>query len=477
MTSSSSTSSSSTASVQPCSPDCATCNQIPTKLKLKLPRRGLSRGALKPRGESLDKRVLRTPANNYGGNVENFLLAEYKNAEWLNIDGTNGGLSTGFAKALGNQRLDAAVTGLFGCTSVIVASQAGVWMSHFWEIPSFRATQETWGKARTAPDIANFNEQVINQMQNGGPDIPGLRQFTAVGGQFAANQRPAWVIVTPRDSSGVAGSWKYDPEVTQIKSVLENIFPDVPPIIKDYQPKPSQTDQDETATGKILFQYDPFQNMITDDTNPCNVYQQAMFRIWVEDQPQYVLQKFWAAETNQLITDFSNYNADHVPNRRRDSHPGCQLPSSLIQASTELSGGDMTFSTAPDPDTTYWATLSASSASTTSLDCMADGAPWFSPTRWVTLLDNSEKSLLTSYTNSWCDCGTSSTYPTLSPADGATTANCAYTTVPTAMITPVSTSAAPTNIPGEGGIPGCAIVVYPDGQACGNANCKFPWDF
>ena len=418
-----------------------------------------------------------------------FLLSEYAYAEWLNIDGINGGPSTGFARVLGDQRYDAAVHGLFGCTSVVILSQAGMWISHFWEIPSFRATPETWGKPRTAPDIANFNDQVINQMQNGGLDIPGLRQFTAAGGQFDAPQRPVWAIVTPRDSSGVAGSLKYEPEVNQIKSVLNTLFPAVPPIIIDYQPRPSPNDQMNTASGKILVQYDPFQAILADNNNPCNVYQQAMVRLWVEDRPNYVLQKYWAAEANQLITDFSNYNPNHNRNRRRDNGPECQIPSSLIQASTELSGADMTFGTAADPDATHWVTLSASSgaisgtssppssAPATSLSCMADGAPWFSPTRWVPLLNNFKKSLLTSYTDSWCDCGTSSTYPTLSPADGATTANCAYTIIPTAMITPVSTSAAPTNIPGEGGVPACAIVVYPDGQACPNANCEFSLGF
>lgn len=449
-----------------------------------MPRRGLSHRTLKTPGKSLNKRTLRTPAD-YGGNVMNFLLAEYSFAEWLDIHGTNGGPSTGFARGLGNRRYDAAVHGLFGCTSVLVVSQAGMWISHFWEIPSFRATQENWRQSRTAPDIVNFNDQVINQMQNGGPDIPGLRQFAVAGGEFDTPQRPVWAIVTPRDFSGVAGSWRYEPEVNQIKSVLNTLFPAAPPIIIDYQPRPSLNDQTNTASGKILFQYDPFQAMVADNNKPCNVYQQAMFRLWVEDRPNYVWQKYWAAEANQIITDFSNYN----PHRKRENGPACQIPSSLIPASTELSGVDMTFSTAPDPDTTHWVTLSAlsgatsgapfptSSASATSLNCMADGAPWFSPTRLVPLLDNFNKSLLISYTHSWCDCGTSSTYPTLSPTDGATTANCAYTTIHTAMITPVSTSAAPTNIPGEGGVPGCAAVIYPDEQACPYANCEFSLGF
>ena len=329
----------------------------------------------------------------------NFLLSEYAFAEWLDINGSNGGASTGFARILGNLRYDAAVHGLFGCTSVVVVSQAGMWISHFWEVPSFRATAGTGNNPRTAADIANFNDQVINQMQDGGPDIPGLRQFTAAGGQFDAPQRPVWVIVTPRGTSGVVGSWKYQPEVNQIKSVLNTLFPAAPPVIIDYQTRPSPVDQLLTASGKILFQYDPAQAMITDNNNPCNVYQQAMFRIWVEDRPLYAFQKYWAAEANQLI----------VPNRRRDNGPGCQIPSSLLQASTELSGGNMAFSSAPDPDTTYWVTLSASSgttsstssatssALTTSLNCMADGAPWFSPTRWVTLVDKFKKVLLTLY--------------------------------------------------------------------------------
>ncbi|KAL9611325.1 MAG: hypothetical protein Q9167_004008 [Letrouitia subvulpina] len=427
--SSSSSSASSTASGQPCSPDCTVCNTDPTKLRLKMPRRGLIKHAPNQPVNGLSKRTLRTPAD-YGGNVMNFLLSEYAWAEWLNIHGTNGGPSTGFARALGNKRYDAAVHGLYGCTSVVVVSQAGMWISHFWEIPSFRATVANWGQPRTAPDIANFNDHVINQMQNGGNDIQGLRQFTAAGGEFAAAQRPVWAIITPQGLT--PNSWRYEPEVNEIKGVLNDLFPASPPVIIDYVPKPDDNSQQNTASGKILFQYDPFQALIADPNNPCNVYQQAIFRLWVEDRPNYAWQKYWAAEMNQLITDFSTYN----PNRKRENSPACQIPSKLPQASTVIKGEDMKYSAAPDPDETNWITLGASteasktpnqgSSSTkypsptsstpaTSLRCMADGAPWYSPT--------------------------------------------------SAMITPVSTSAAPTNIPGQGGVPGCAAVDYPDGQA------------
>ena len=78
--------------------------------------------------------------------------------------------------------------------------------------------------------------------------------------------------------------------------------------------------------------------------------------------------------------------------------------------------------------------------------CMADGAPWYSPT-------------------SWCGCGASATYPTLPASSGATSANCAYSSLPASQITPRSTSAAPTNIPGQGGVPGCAAVASVPGTS------------
>ncbi len=86
--------------------------------------------------------------------------------------------------------------------------------------------------------------------------------------------------------------------------------------------------------------------------------------------------------------------------------------------------------------------------------CMSDGAPWYKPT-------------------DWCRCGPTAKYPTISGASGS--AACAYTTLPTQQISPVSIpGAAPTNIPGLNGLPGCGMVLPGDGQACGDSkycNC------
>ena len=92
-------------------------------------------------------------------------------------------------------------------------------------------------------------------------------------------------------------------------------------------------------------------------------------------------------------------------------------------------------------------------------NCMADGAPWFLPT-------------------SWCDCGVSATYPTIPPSSGVTasSANCAYTVLPTATINPTSNTnvAAPTNVPGQNGVSGCAYYIAADqGLPFGTPNYCF----
>lgn len=74
--------------------------------------------------------------------------------------------------------------------------------------------------------------------------------------------------------------------------------------------------------------------------------------------------------------------------------------------------------------------------------CTNNGAAWFSPP-------------------TWCECAPFTppgpyTYATLSASANATTVNCNYSVLPASTINPVTTTPAPTNIPGLNGIPGCA---------------------
>ena len=146
----------------------------------------------------------------------------------------------------------------------------------------------------------------------------------------------------------------------------------------------------------------------------------------------------------------SAVQATGTPSVSVSSNPASS-PASISNAGTTKSPS--TPATTPAGSTTGSpsAKITSALASTPLPDCMADGAPWYSPT-------------------SWCDCGASAKYPTLPPTSGMSTANCDYTALPSATINPVSVSAAPTNIPGENGLPGCNYILYPDGQGCPYAN-------
>ena len=52
------------------------------------------------------------------------------------------------------------VTGLYGCTSIIVVSTRGVWASHFWEDPSFVPRHNIWEGLGSAEQRPNMQQQL-----------------------------------------------------------------------------------------------------------------------------------------------------------------------------------------------------------------------------------------------------------------------------------------------------------------------------
>ncbi|KAL8765768.1 MAG: hypothetical protein Q9209_007276 [Squamulea sp. 1 TL-2023] len=118
--------------------------------------------------------------------------------------------------------------------------------------------------------------------------------------------------------------------------------------------------------------------------------------------------------------------------------PAC----SLLTLPPENEPGDGwqpgTMSGSQGPSRTAPSSNLASTTSASLIDCMADGAPWYSPT------------------------------------SGVTTANCDYTSTDTAKrITPKSTSAAPTNIPGVGGVEQCKAYQFNNVQ---HPDCPYAID-
>lgn len=102
--------------------------------------------------------------------------------------------------------------------------------------------------------------------------------------------------------------------------------------------------------------------------------------------------------------------------------------------------------------------MSASAASTASVlspSCSPDGAAWYSPSVWCSCSGKKFAALAAATSTAG-----------VAKRENFDQAECAYSILPTSTVNPVSVSAAPTNVPGENGLSGCAAVDAGDEQGC-----------
>jgi len=126
---------------------------------------------------------------------------------------------------------------------------------------------------------------------DGTPDVPGIRQYTGFRGQLNQAQVPQTIIINPRmRTSQTPGVLEFRAYVDRIKERLQHIIPSSTPIVIDYVARFDEVSQTQTASGKVLFQYDPTQSWLPDPRYlpACTPMQQATVRLWVEDRPQPV---------------------------------------------------------------------------------------------------------------------------------------------------------------------------------------------
>ncbi|KAG6988919.1 hypothetical protein G7Y79_00068g096180 [Physcia stellaris] len=222
------------------------------------------------------KRVLANPQN---GDVSGFVISRTSpelGARGMQVPlrtgGPRGGLSSALARQLGNQAF---------------------------EMPS---VQEGGPTDPTSPDFAT---DIINNLDagDGSDQMPGIRQYTGAGWQFSLGEDPVTFIVTPRSRIDPRpGNYLYGPEVAQIKTKLRQLIPGSEPRIFDYETKHRAEDQQNTATGKVLFQYDPVQAFLSDpDDTGCPTKQAAAVQLWLEDNPEPLYRDIWFAEPNQQV--------------------------------------------------------------------------------------------------------------------------------------------------------------------------------
>ena len=298
--------------------------------------------------QELVKRTLPDPSDfPWNGNQDSYLWTQYQDrtvvAAWVPLRRDPNFPSSAIAYNLGATRFDLAVQGLFGCTSLIIISTQGVWMSHLWEDPSFAVNGVV--------NQANFQAQVLDRLGpgDGTPEFPGLTQY--LNGQFAADTKPVAIIMTPRNRINPQPNvLMFQNQVTQLSDQVQTIFGGTRtssgqftggtlngiPLIIDYTPKSDQFSQVWTSSGKALFQYDPVETR-------CNGAQWAMVRLWVEDRPLYTYKHFWVARANQVVASPANPAAGGNQKRQDQSADSTPAPSCLasLTATGSISMGSM----------------------------------------------------------------------------------------------------------------------------------------
>lgn len=259
----------------------------------------------------LAKRKLPDPSDApWYGNQDSYLWTQYGDptvvAGWVPLRQDPNFPSSALAYGLGANRFDVAVQGLYGCTSLIIISTQGVWLSHLWENPSFQVGGVV--------NQANFQAQVLNRLGpgDGTTGFPGITQY--LNSEFAADTKPVAIIMTPRNRINPQPNvLMFQNQVTQLSDQVQTIFGGTRtssgqftggtlngiPLIVDYTPKSDQFSQTWTSSGKALFQYDPVEVR-------CNGVQWAMVRLWVEDRVLYTYKHFWVARANQVVAAPAN---------------------------------------------------------------------------------------------------------------------------------------------------------------------------
>lgn len=227
------------------------------------------------------------------------------------------------------------VAGLFGCTSVVIISETGVWFSHHWESPSFLG------------DDSRFEREVLSTIEDGDPDdlarMPGAFSLAEGSGILSANSNVQIFISTPKNP--VDGKELFEARVDKIVDLLTGEgkpWAGITPIRRGYVKSKSERERDQfalRANSKVLIEYDNNQNAASGKEPKPN--QQAIYRVWLEQQK---FEHQWDAKVG-IQKDAACSN----PNQKRQNGGSCRQPA----ASGASTAVRTPFSTpAPQPPST-----------------------------------------------------------------------------------------------------------------------------
>ncbi|RDL30004.1 uncharacterized protein BP5553_10631 [Venustampulla echinocandica] len=242
----------------------------------------------------------------------------------------------------------------WGCTSVLVYSERGVWIAHFWEQEQMQA--------------ADFNGQVLNFIRSGEPGrfeglsdvVPSLFSGPSPGeeeGEIV--EVPVFsgaIIFTPsfRRDTVPPGSQPTDPiysdQVNQIKTVLVNQVPGFTLAnmnqkinVATYQPVEVEAEMVFNPwLGLLTFEYVP--QHVSNDNNACEVLR--AIRIHIQDAIQSIIAWNWpgpSANPNAAGSSKSKSKRQgacpvNLPQILSAQGDGTAEPASFFDISTPVSG-------------------------------------------------------------------------------------------------------------------------------------------
>ncbi|CEJ55085.1 hypothetical protein PMG11_01362 [Penicillium brasilianum] len=200
----------------------------------------------------------------------------------------------------------AGVNGIYGCTSVIIVSEKGVYVSHIWEVPVFIDTDYK------DTDDSSFKAIAFEQLRDGTSTAQSITALVGTDenpGVLHAIYAPKVFVLTPktsdwdRDVLKVTTTLRYDSRARQLGQWIASVVPGSggSAMTLGYQRTSRQDSTAEGGTaGRAILEVDPFQYWLTTpDVVDSPGLQVGQWRLWVEDQ-LITTQDFWTPRTIPL---------------------------------------------------------------------------------------------------------------------------------------------------------------------------------
>lgn len=150
------------------------------------------------------------------------------------------GATSSNASWLGFSAITSGVINLYGCTSIVVLNGTCLWISHFFEHPSFLSGDEVFERG------VLYDLREGNDPRESTSDAPadwhdyGLTRLTQPGGFLSFDQKVFIIKLRPRTTPGYPdaqpGTLLYADRFAQIGTVLQELMPDIAPNVIDYVP-------------------------------------------------------------------------------------------------------------------------------------------------------------------------------------------------------------------------------------------------